>query len=117
MVGFINKCSNSDISTMTVIKHALSMVDYTKLVNVAMIIINIACQSGVIYHYLYLQYSYYIIDIGQIPLPPNPIVPDGPFTSGDLKAAIDSHYMFIVANVKVNTLMFRKQFALIILSP
>ena len=51
-------------------------------------------------------------EIGQIPLPRNAVIPDDSFTSQDLKRAIDSHYMFIVANVKVNNLMFH--FALII---
>ena len=45
-------------------------------------------------------------DVGQIPLPSNAIIPRGPFTSEDLERAIDSHYNFIVANVKVNTLSF-----------
>ena len=53
-------------------------------------------------------------EIGQIPLPRNAVIPDGPFTSADLKRAIDNHYMFIVANVKVNNLIIMFHFALII---
>ena len=56
-------------------------------------------------------------EIGQIPLPSNAVIPDGPFTAEDLKRAIDSHYMFVVANVKVNTSIIMFDFALIINLP
>ena len=53
-------------------------------------------------------------EIGQIPLPHGAMVPSGHFSGEDLREALNTHYGFIVANVKVSTFItFYKQFALI----
>ena len=56
-------------------------------------------QSGVINNFS----SYIYTEIGQIPLPRGAVIPSGPFTAGDLQGAINGHYNFIVANMKVTT--------------